>query len=73
MPSSSDDEYFMTLALAQASRGIGLTNPNPPVGAVLVRDGELIGEGYHHKAGKPHAEIEALQDAVHEPGAALFV
>jgi diaminohydroxyphosphoribosylaminopyrimidine deaminase/5-amino-6-(5-phosphoribosylamino)uracil reductase len=64
MPSSSDDEYFMTLALAQASRGIGLTNPNPPVGAVLVRDGELIGEGYHHKAGKPHAEIEALQDAM---------
>jgi diaminohydroxyphosphoribosylaminopyrimidine deaminase/5-amino-6-(5-phosphoribosylamino)uracil reductase len=61
---SSDDEYFMTLALAQASRGIGLTNPNPPVGAVLVKDGELIGEGYHHKAGKPHAEIEAMQDAM---------
>lgn len=61
---SSDDEYFMTMALAQASRGIGLTNPNPPVGAVLVRDGEQIGEGYHHKAGRPHAEIEALQDAM---------
>lgn len=61
---SSDDDYFMTLALAQASRGIGLTAPNPPVGAVLVKDGELIGEGYHHKAGKPHAEIEALQDAM---------
>ena len=61
---SSDDEYFMTLALAQASRGIGLTNPNPPVGAVLVKDGELIGEGFHHKAGRAHAEIEALQDAM---------
>lgn len=60
----SDDDYFMTLALAQASRGIGLTAPNPPVGAVLVKDGELIGEGYHHKAGRPHAEIEALQDAM---------
>lgn len=60
---SSDDEYYMTLALAQASRGIGLTNPNPPVGAVLVKDGELIGEGYHRKAGKPHAEVEAMQDA----------
>jgi diaminohydroxyphosphoribosylaminopyrimidine deaminase/5-amino-6-(5-phosphoribosylamino)uracil reductase len=61
---SSDDEYFMTLALAQASRGIGLTHPNPPVGAVLVKDGEPIGEGYHHQAGKPHAEIEALQAAM---------
>lgn len=61
---SSDDEYFMTLALAQASRGIGLTHPNPPVGAVLVRDGELIGEGYHRQAGQPHAEIEAMQDAM---------
>lgn len=74
---SSDDEYFMTLALAQASRGIGLTNPNPPVGAVLVKDGELIGEGYHHKAGQPHAEIEAMQDAMHKRrdvrGATIYV
>lgn len=61
---SSDDEYFMTIALAQASRGIGLTAPNPPVGAVIVKDGTVLGEGYHHRAGQPHAEIEALQDAM---------
>jgi diaminohydroxyphosphoribosylaminopyrimidine deaminase / 5-amino-6-(5-phosphoribosylamino)uracil reductase len=62
--SSANDEYFMTLALAQASRGIGLTSPNPPVGAVFVKDGVVIGEGFHRKAGAPHAEIEALQDAM---------
>ncbi len=60
---SSDDEHWMTLALAQAARGIGLTSPNPPVGAVLVKRGQVIGEGYHRKAGGPHAEIEALRDA----------
>ncbi len=54
----------MTIAMAQASRGIGLTAPNPPVGAVMVRDGKVLGEGYHHRAGQPHAEIEALQDAM---------
>lgn len=61
---SSDDEYFMTIALAQASRGIGLTAPNPPVGAVVVKDGNVLGEGFHRKAGQPHAEVEALQDAM---------
>lgn len=61
---SSDDEYYMTLALSLASRGVGLTSPNPPVGAVLVKDGEPIGEGYHQKAGKAHAEILALQEAM---------
>ena len=53
----------MKKALAEAAKGLGLTSPNPPVGAVLVRDGELIGVGYHHKAGEPHAEIEALLNA----------
>jgi diaminohydroxyphosphoribosylaminopyrimidine deaminase / 5-amino-6-(5-phosphoribosylamino)uracil reductase len=61
---SGNSEYYMTLALAQAARGIGLTSPNPPVGAVLVLDDRVLGEGYHHKAGAPHAEIEALQDAI---------
>lgn len=60
---SSEDEHFMTLALAQAARGIGLTSPNPPVGAVLVKRGQIIGEGFHRKAGSPHSEIEALRDA----------
>ena len=53
----------MTQAMALAARGIGLTSPNPPVGAVLVKGGKLIGEGFHRKAGGPHAEIEALRDA----------
>ena len=53
----------MQLALAQARQGIGLTAPNPPVGAVILRDEQVLGQGYHRKAGGPHAEIEALQDA----------
>jgi len=57
------DKAWMKKALAEAAKGLGLTSPNPPVGAILVRDGELIGVGYHKKAGGPHAEIEALADA----------
>ena len=53
----------MSLAVEEARRGIGLTSPNPPVGAVIVKEGELIGAGYHRKAGGPHAEIEALKQA----------
>ena len=57
------DSEFMLEALALARMGWGLTNPNPMVGAVLVRDGEIIGRGFHRKAGEPHAEINALRDA----------
>ena len=60
MPSESGT---MRLALRLARRGSGRTSPNPMVGAVLVRDGVIIGRGWHHRAGEPHAEIEALQDA----------
>ncbi len=65
MPDTSleTDVHWMSLALGQARQGIGFTSPNPAVGAVMVADGELIGQGYHHQAGGPHAEIEALQDA----------
>ncbi|CAN5909145.1 bifunctional diaminohydroxyphosphoribosylaminopyrimidine deaminase/5-amino-6-(5-phosphoribosylamino)uracil reductase RibD [soil metagenome] len=59
----SEDETWMQLALDEAQYGVGLTSPNPPVGAVLVKDGILIGRGWHQQAGLPHAEIEALQDA----------
>lgn len=59
----SEDEAWMHLALTEAQYGVGLTSPNPPVGAVLVKDGTLIGKGWHQQAGLPHAEIEALQDA----------
>ena len=57
------DLHWMSLALEQARLGIGFTSPNPAVGAVIVADGELIGQGYHRQAGQPHAEIEALLDA----------
>jgi len=59
----SDDARWMRLALEQGRRGVGLTSPNPPVGAVVVADGERLGQGWHQRAGKPHAEIEALRDA----------
>ncbi len=69
-----DDARFMQLALAEAGLGAGQTRPNPPVGAVLVRRGEVLGRGYHHRAGAPHAEIEALQVAPGEVrGATLYV
>lgn len=53
----------MRLALDLAKKGYGLTSPNPMVGALLVKNGKIIGQGWHHKAGEPHAEIEALREA----------
>ena len=64
----------MRRALALAERGRGLTSPNPMVGAVLVRDGEVVGEGFHAEAGGPHAEIVALAAAGERAhGATLYV
>ncbi|MTI84573.1 MAG: bifunctional diaminohydroxyphosphoribosylaminopyrimidine deaminase/5-amino-6-(5-phosphoribosylamino)uracil reductase RibD [Firmicutes bacterium] len=57
------DMYYMEMALQLASRASGRTSPNPMVGAVLVRDGEVVGQGFHARAGAPHAEIMALKDA----------
>ncbi len=57
------DRAFMYEALSQARLGMGRTSPNPCVGAVIVRDGEVVGRGYHHRAGENHAETEALADA----------
>jgi diaminohydroxyphosphoribosylaminopyrimidine deaminase / 5-amino-6-(5-phosphoribosylamino)uracil reductase len=57
-----------------AARGLGNTSPNPPVGAVLVRDGVTVGEGFHHRCGEPHAETEALRVAADAArGATLYV
>ncbi|HWX22651.1 MAG TPA: bifunctional diaminohydroxyphosphoribosylaminopyrimidine deaminase/5-amino-6-(5-phosphoribosylamino)uracil reductase RibD [Candidatus Binatia bacterium] len=68
---------YMRVALRLAKRGYGTTSPNPMVGAVLVKAGQIIGRGWHHRAGAPHAEIEALRDAEkrgHSPkGATLYV
>jgi diaminohydroxyphosphoribosylaminopyrimidine deaminase/5-amino-6-(5-phosphoribosylamino)uracil reductase len=63
------DEHWMRLALDEARKGVGKTAPNPPVGAVVVRDEVLLGSGWHAAAGKPHAEREALADAFARHGA----
>ena len=64
----------MLRAIELAKRGMGWTNPNPMVGAVIVRDGRIIGEGYHTRCGEPHAEREAIAHLT-EPasGATLYV
>lgn len=59
----STDEFYMEKALVLAAKALGRTSPNPLVGCVIVRDGAIIGEGYHQKAGTPHAEIHALKAA----------
>jgi len=64
-----NDEHWMRIALDEARRGIGKTAPNPPVGAVVVKDGDLLGTGWHRAAGQPHAEREALADAYAKHGA----
>jgi diaminohydroxyphosphoribosylaminopyrimidine deaminase/5-amino-6-(5-phosphoribosylamino)uracil reductase len=65
---------FLQRALELAERGRGTTHPNPLVGAVVVRDGEIVGEGWHERAGEPHAEIHALNAAGgRAEGATLYV
>jgi diaminohydroxyphosphoribosylaminopyrimidine deaminase / 5-amino-6-(5-phosphoribosylamino)uracil reductase len=61
--SSAEPGHFMARALELAARGRATTHPNPRVGCVLVRDGEVVGEGWHERAGEPHAEIFALNAA----------
>lgn len=57
---SVDDYRHMERALCLAERGAYTTRPNPMVGCVIVRDGEVVGEGWHQRAGDPHAEVFAL-------------
>jgi diaminohydroxyphosphoribosylaminopyrimidine deaminase/5-amino-6-(5-phosphoribosylamino)uracil reductase len=59
----ANDQMYMARALRLAALGLWTTDPNPRVGCVLVKDGEVVGEGWHEKAGEPHAEIHALQQA----------
>ena len=58
-----EDAFFMAKAIRLAERGRDTTDPNPRVGCVLVKEGQIVGEGWHQKAGGPHAEIEALSAA----------
>ena len=64
------DRKMMQRCLELARRALGCTSPNPMVGAVIVKDGEIIGEGFHPKAGEPHAEVFALRDAGENAGGA---
>lgn len=68
------DEQFMHLALQLAQRGCGWTAPNPMVGAVIVKDSRIIGQGWHQRYGEPHAERNALAACTEDPrGATLYV
>ena len=73
----AENETYMRRAIELARNGTGWTNPNPLVGAVIVKDGEIIGEGWHHKYGELHAEREALKDCLARgngpAGADIFV
>ncbi len=73
--SHAEHEPFMRQALTVAKRGWGDTHPNPLVGAVIVENGAVVAEGFHAKAGEPHAEVNALQTLSRKPapGATLYV
>lgn len=59
-------EHFMKMALALAQKGAGFVSPNPMVGAVLVHDNQIIGEGFHAKCGEAHAEVNCIQSVAKE-------
>ncbi len=73
----NQDERLMRSALTLARRGIGSVEPNPAVGAVIVKDSQVVGKGWHKKFGGPHAEINALEDCrksgIDPRGAAMYV
>lgn len=68
------EEKFMKMAIELAKKGRGKVNPNPLVGAIIVRNGKIIGEGYHKKYGGNHAEVEAINNATENvKGATIYV
>ncbi|HKI62528.1 MAG TPA: bifunctional diaminohydroxyphosphoribosylaminopyrimidine deaminase/5-amino-6-(5-phosphoribosylamino)uracil reductase RibD [Mariprofundaceae bacterium] len=68
------DEKWMKKAITLAKKGIGTTHPNPRVGAVVVNDGKVVGQGWHERAGEPHAEAVALEKAGNKArGGTLYV
>jgi diaminohydroxyphosphoribosylaminopyrimidine deaminase/5-amino-6-(5-phosphoribosylamino)uracil reductase len=72
--SKNEDIRFLRHALEISQKGVGFVNPNPLVGAVIVKDGKIIGEGYHQKFGENHAEVNALNNCVESPeGATMYV
>lgn len=74
MNNSAQDQFFMERAFNLASLATGRTSPNPLVGCVIVQDDQIIGEGYHAKAGTPHAEVHALEAAgANSEGSTVYV
>jgi diaminohydroxyphosphoribosylaminopyrimidine deaminase/5-amino-6-(5-phosphoribosylamino)uracil reductase len=73
-PADTSDEKFMREALRLARRGLGRTSPNPMVGSVIVKNGRVIGRGYHHYFGGKHAEVNALEGATENlSGATIYI
>ncbi|MCD8322086.1 MAG: bifunctional diaminohydroxyphosphoribosylaminopyrimidine deaminase/5-amino-6-(5-phosphoribosylamino)uracil reductase RibD [Oscillospiraceae bacterium] len=69
-----NDKDYMALAISLAEKGLGWTNPNPMVGAVIVKEGRIIGQGYHARCGELHAERSALQSCTEDPrGGTIYV
>src|SRR5258706_12755129 len=60
---SKEHQRFMKVALSLAQRNLGQTWPNPAVGAVIVKDGRMVGHGWTQRGGRPHAETEAIEQA----------
>lgn len=68
------DEKYMEIALELAKKGAGYTNPNPLVGAVIVKNGKIIGEGYHQAYGSHHAEVNAIKNSTEDvKGATMYI
>ena len=69
-----NDSTYMAHALRLAKQGMYTTRPNPNVGCVIVKDDKVVGEGFHYRAGEPHAEIHALNEAAgNAAGATAYV
>ena len=77
MMENYNDKFYMKIALEEALKGVGRVSPNPLVGAVIVRDGEILGKGFHKKYGESHAEVNAINNAVKNghstKGATMYV
>lgn len=74
MDQQTMDERWMKRAITLAKKGIGTTHPNPRVGAVIVNNGVIVGEGWHERAGEPHAEVHAINAAGHKArGGTIYV
>ncbi|WP_195990171.1 bifunctional diaminohydroxyphosphoribosylaminopyrimidine deaminase/5-amino-6-(5-phosphoribosylamino)uracil reductase RibD [Clostridium sp. D53t1_180928_C8] len=68
------NEYFMKKAIELARKGVGKVNPNPLVGSIIVKNGKIIGEGYHENYGEDHAEVNAFKSLKEDPsGATIYV